>query len=171
MKATLAEKKPDVVFALLGTTRKRGAEAAKAGRNETYETIDYGLTALLIEAAKDAPSHPRVVYLSSAGVTATTSNAYLAVRHRAEELLRASGLSYAIARPSFITGPDRDESRPGERIGSVVADGALSVLGVFGATKLRDRYRSTTNVALANALVRLALDDTKSAVFESEDLR
>lgn len=161
---------PSVVFALLGTTRKRAK--ASPDPNESYETIDYGLTALLVEAAVAAGSSPRLVYLSSAGVKDDSRGAYLRARARAERAVRESGLRYTIARPSFITGSDREESRPGERAGAAVANGLLRAAGLFGARTLRDRYRSTTAPVLAAALVRLAFDAAAAdRVVESEELR
>jgi uncharacterized protein YbjT (DUF2867 family) len=168
MAATMARLEPSVVFALLGTTRKRARRSGDP--NEGYETVDYGLTRLLVDAA--AGTGARFVYLSSAGVSDRSRSAYLSARAKAEQAVRASGLPFVIARPSFITGPDRDDGRPGERVGAAVADGALAIAGIFGARKLRARYRSTSNLTLADALVRLALDpDAANSVVESEGLR
>jgi uncharacterized protein YbjT (DUF2867 family) len=168
--ARFAEVRPTVAFALLGTTKARARAAGRAGGAPAdYETVDWGLTVLLVEAARTVGA--KVVYLSSAGADARSRSAYLAVRGRVEARLRESGLPFVSARPSFITGPDRDESRPAERVGAVVADGALGLLGALGARRLRDRYRSTTNVALARALVRLGLDAGATGIVESEDLR
>lgn len=151
------------VFALLGTTRKRGKQAKqKSGADETYETIDYGLTTMLLRASERCGSNPRFVYLSSMGVGGQTQNAYLLARHRVETELRASSLSWVIARPSFITGADREESRPLERVGAVVVDGLLGVAGAFGMERVRENYRSITSTALARALVHLALDPNAS---------
>ena len=48
---------------------------------------------------------------------------------------------------------------------------AKAVAGRLGARKLQARYASTTNVRLANALVRLALDpNAENGIFESEEL-
>ena len=173
MAGTLARLAPTHVFALLGTTRARMRQAAAhAGAAESYETVDYGLTSLLLRAAVTAGTTPRFIYLSSAGVHGATRNAYLAVRWRAEQELQASGLPYVIARPNFITGPDRDERRPLERAGAAVVDVALDVAGMLGARRARDRYRSTTAPVLARALVRLGLDPTAAnRVVESEGLR
>jgi uncharacterized protein YbjT (DUF2867 family) len=169
---TLSGLAPALVFALLGTTRTRARRAAASGRDEGYQAIDYALTVLLYRAASSSVSHPRFMYLSSAGVRDTGGNAYLAARAGVERELRAGPLPYTIVRPSFITGPDRDEFRPGERIISRLADGALGLAGLLGATRLRDRYRSTSNVTLAEALVRLALDPAAAGrVVESEALR
>jgi uncharacterized protein YbjT (DUF2867 family) len=174
MTDTMLRIRPFCVFALLGTTRARMREAARSGRDpitQGYEAVDYGLTALLIEAVKEADVSPRVVYLSAAGVKGDSRSAYYKARYKAEEFLRASGLPYTIARPSIITGPDRDENRPLERAGAAVADRLLWVAAFLGAKGLKARYGSTTNVRLAEALVRLALDPhAENRILESEEL-
>jgi uncharacterized protein YbjT (DUF2867 family) len=160
--ATLARLRPAAVFALLGTTRARAAEAAAHGRDEGYEAVDYGLTALLLRAARAAAAStgvaPRVVYLSAAGVREGTRNPYLQARARVERELRESGLPWTIVRPAFITGPDRDERRPLERVGAVVTDAALDLAGALGARALRARWRSITGTELGTALARVAFD-------------
>lgn len=170
MAGTLRRLRPDAVFALLGTTRKRArAEGMEAA--EGYERVDYGLTALLIEAAAAAGARPRFVYLSSLGADRPGSNAYLEARARAEAKLRDSGLPWTIARPSFVTGPDREESRPMERLGAGATDALLAVAGLLGARRLRDRYRSRTAAELARSLVELALDPAaRDRVYESQEL-
>jgi uncharacterized protein YbjT (DUF2867 family) len=173
MTATLARRRPELVFALLGTTQARTrADRRQAGRAAGYEAIDYGLTMLLYGATLPLLPRPRFVYLSSTGVSDGANNAYLAVRARVETALREGAVPYTIARPSFITGPGRDEFRPAERLGALVVDGALMVVGWFGGGRLRDRYRSTSNRVLAEALVRLALDPAAAGrTVESEGLR
>jgi uncharacterized protein YbjT (DUF2867 family) len=158
MTQTLARVNPDVVFALLGTTRKRTKTDRKAGADSSYEAVDYGLTVLLMDALRAAELQPRFVYLSAMGAGGKGASAYMAARTKTEAALQESGLPFTIARPSFITGSDRGESRPGERIGAGAVDGLLAVAGVFGGRTLRQRYRSTTNVRLAGALVTLAFD-------------
>jgi nucleoside-diphosphate-sugar epimerase len=173
--ATFEKLSPTLVFALLGITRKGAKLEAKDGASRpTYDSVDYGLTAMLIEASRRVTPRPRFIYLSSAGLPSgePTAGSYMHARWRIEKELEASDLPYIAARPSFITGSDRDDSRPGERIGATVADRALSLAGVLGMKRLRDRYQSTTNVALANALVRLGLDESQArVVVESESLR
>ena len=172
---TFSRLRPDLVFALLGTTRARMKNAARRSadpKTQDYTTVDYGLTAMLIRAAKHCGSSPRFVYLSAAGVTPKPGSAYYRARGQAEELLRSSGLPYVIARPSFIVGPGRDDRRPGERLGAAMIDGLLDFAALLGAKRFRDRYASTTNVVLAGALVRLALDPgAANKIFESENLR
>jgi uncharacterized protein YbjT (DUF2867 family) len=174
MTETLRERAPTHVFALLGTTRARAKQASKQGRDaaaESYEAVDYGLTALLRRAAEAAGHRPRFVYLSAMGVSESTRNPYMVARVRIEAELREGALPYTIVRPSFILG-DRDAPRPGESVGAAVVDGALGVLGVLGARRFRDRYRSITGDELAAALVRLALDpDAANRVVEADELR
>ena len=174
--ATLERIKPTLVFSLLGITRKGAKAEARAtgGDHPTYDSVDYGLTAMLIDGCTQMSPHPRFIYLSSAQVPKAEPRAgsYMHARWRVEKALKQSDLPYLAARPSFITGSDRDDNRPGERIGAAVADTALAMFGALGMKRTRDRYRSTTNTALADALVRLALDSSISrCVVESEDLR
>jgi uncharacterized protein YbjT (DUF2867 family) len=172
MVQTLSTLQPTHVFSLLGTTRARRRESATRGATESYEAIDFGLTAMLIRAAVASGSKPRFVYLSSLGVREHTSNAYLAARWRAESLLHASGLPYIVARPSFITGPGRDEPRPLERVGAAVVDALASVARVAGAERLAGSMRSLTGAELAEGLVRYAFDaSVENATVGSDELQ
>lgn len=152
MRETLARLQPDAVFALLGTTRARVRAAQQRGAADSYETVDYGLSALLLRVARSAVPHARFTYLSSIGVGPAARGAYLRVRWRFEQELAASGLDYVIARPSFITGPDREERRPAERVAAVVTDVVLAAAGACGLRRVRDRYRSRSADELAGAL-------------------
>jgi len=169
--ATFQRRPPRLVFALLGTTRKR---MAREGGD--YQSIDFGLTRLAIEAAAATELARkyidfRFVYLSSIGVDPDTRNPYLKARADAEACLKSSGLPHTIARPSIILG-DRDETRPGEAIAGAVARAALGLLGALGARRLRDTYTSTTAPVLAEALVRLSLNPAWAGkVAEGADLR
>lgn len=155
------------VFCLIGTTRKQASKEGIEG--DIYERIDFGLTSMLVEAAADQASPPRFVYLSSIGAKTNASSNYLKARGKAEAKLAAAGLSYIIARPSFITGSDRDELRPAERIGAAVADGALSLAGLLGGGKLKRKYQSTSAGELAKRLVDYGLG-SDSGAFEGSDL-
>ncbi len=160
----LAALKPDVVFALLGTTRKR----AKAGDGD-YEAIDWGLSVMLLEAAQ-ASGAPRFVYLGAAGTGPRVKGAYMRVRWRMEERLRASGLPWTSVRPSFIIG-DRDRQRPMEHLGAGASDLALGLVGLLGGRKLRAQYRSIAAEQLGYALVRTGLDPAfASRIVEGADL-
>lgn len=169
MAETLRRQGVTLVFGCIGTTRKRKSRSAQP-QAETYQAIDFGLTCILIDAAKAAGGVQRLVYLSSAGTSARAAGAYLQARWQAEEALRHSGLPFTIARPSMIVG-DREEARPAERALASVADGALRLLGALGARQTSERYRSTDDKTLAAALLRCALDPNAAGqVIESEHL-
>lgn len=166
----LARLRPTLVFALLGTTRARARREGR-GAVEAYETIDYGMTMMLRDAAEASGCRPRFVYVSMAALPQSSRNPYVDVRIRVERALREGTLPYTIARPAIITG-GRDEPRLGEAIGASVIDGALAVAGLLGARRLRDRYRSMTNVELARGLVRVAMDPAcENQVVEGDALR
>lgn len=170
MAHTLTELRPTHVFALLGTTRARAAAAARAGGPAAdYQTVDYGLSVQLLRAAAASGTRPRFVYLSAVGAGGASRNPYLDARNRVEAQVRASGLPYLVVRPSFITGPDRDEPRPVERVAATVTDLGTRLLAVLGASRLRARYRPHTGDELARSIVRLALLN-HDGVVEAEDL-
>lgn len=171
IREALTRRQPTLVFSLLGTTARRArGEGMKA--EEAYERVDYGLSKLLLDACLGLVPLPRFVYLSSLGADGAMRNPYLEARARVEADIRRSGLPFVIARPSFITGPDRDEDRPLEQIGAKVGDALLGVAGALGARRLRDRYASTDGKGLAQALVRLGLESSEAQVIaEGADLR
>jgi len=168
--AALRRAAPDRVFALLGTTSKR-ARGDGMSRLEAYQRIDVGLTLLLLDAVRAAGLRPRFVYLSSVGTSSRSSSMYLKTRAQVEAALRTSGVPFTVARPSFITGAQRDDERPFERAGAAMAGGLLAVAGALGARRLQARFRPTTNVGLAEALVRAAFDPAAEAkVLEGDAL-
>lgn len=170
-RATLVRLAPSLVFSLLGTTRKRSAQEGR-GALAGYEEVDYGLTKIALDAACAVDPAPRFVYLSSIGAHPDTRNPYLAARAKVEAALRASGIPCLIARPSFITGPDRDDGRLLERVGAGVGDVALGLVGALGGRRLRARYASTTNAQLARGLIRAADAASEQVVVaEGADLR
>ncbi|MDP8223558.1 MAG: NAD(P)H-binding protein [Candidatus Lernaella stagnicola] len=175
MTQTMQRVAPTVVFALLGTTRARRKAVSKAGgdpQTATYAAVDYGLSSLLLQTAQAAHIAPLFVYLSAVGADPGAKGEYYGARVKMEAELTASGLPYIIARPSFITGEDREEKRTGERVGATVANGLLHAVGAVGFGRLRDRYLSLNGPQLGRALVRLAVDeDVVNQVFETAALR
>jgi len=168
IRQTIQNIEPTHVFALLGTTRARAQRAVRRGQDESYETVDYGLTAMLLQAT----SHAKFIYLSSIGVKAGSRNAYFSVRWRIESELRASGLRYVIARPAFITGSDREDFRLMERVAATASNAAFGVAAAIGMRGLRDRFASMSGRALARALVNAALDPAcQDTVLEAGQLR
>ncbi len=167
----LKELSPDLVFALLGTTKARVNASKRVGVQESYDSVDYGLTAMLLQAALACDPRPRFVYLSAAGVSESARGAYYRARSRAEQEITRSGVAFIIARPSFISG-DRSEARPGETVGAAVADAALGLASVFGARRLARRYQSMNARQLAQGLVDAALaQGPDEVILEAEDLR
>ena len=158
---------PTEIYILVGTTRGRAKADGVDG--DIYERIDFGLTKLAVDAARESGAAPRLVYLSSIGADPAARGAYLKARGKAEACVRDSGLPWAIARPAIITG-DRDESRAGERTAAVVGDGLLAVAGLFSAS-LKQRYKSTTPDVLASALIRLGEQPDANVVADGAALR
>lgn len=168
MAETLRSVRPAVVFSLLGTTRARAKSEGRAAE-AAYEAVDYGLSVLLLRAAESCDPRPRFVYLSAIGADGGRG-AYMDARKRVEAALCESDVPWIIARPSFIIG-DRDETRPGERLGAGITDGAVALAGLLGARRLRARYRSTSNRDLAERLVALALEPgTAGRIYEGGSL-
>ena len=160
--------KPAQVYICIGTTRSKAKADSIEGN--IYEKVDYGLTKLAADAARGSEVSPRLVYLSSVGAAAKARSAYLSWRGKAEDVVKASGLPWVIARPSIITG-ERDESRVGEKAAGVIGDGLLAFVGVLGGKGLRERYRSTTPDVLASALIRLGEAPEHDRIADGADLR
>jgi nucleoside-diphosphate-sugar epimerase len=167
--ATLTALAPTHVFCTIGTTRNRAKADAISG--DIYQAVDVGLTRKLVAGAVASGAKPRLIVLSSIGASAKSASAYLKARAQAEQFAIDSGLSWAIARPSFIVGDGREDRRRLEDATAAVANGVLGALGALGAKKLRDKYRSIGPDALAAQLVRLGLDETADRVYEAGDLR
>ncbi len=160
----LARIRPTLVFALLGTTRARRQQEPDA----SWESVDYGLTHMLLEATRAHAPGAHFVYLSAIGATTRSRSRYLAARGRIEQELRASGLPHLIARPAFITGTDRDEARPAERITARTLDTLLALARLAGLASLERRFRSLTGAELGTGLVRLALAGRTGVVGPAE---
>lgn len=175
---TLAEVKPDLVYCLIGTTKKRMRADTQA--HESYETIDYGLTAMLVEATVAAATggnlKPVFVYLSASGTKDNSPFAYYQARWKAEQAVLNSGLRCVIARPGVIRG-DRDERRVMEEVAGVVGDAMLGVVAKLGGKALEERYRSTSDHELGYRLVELGLQrldqggqNVTKQIYETADL-
>ena len=163
MTETFAREQPSLIFALLGTTKAR---IKRDGAD--YMAVDFGLTAMLIDAAVAAEIEPRFVYLSAVGVGPKSVGAYYKARHLVELYLRQSELPAVIARPSFIVG-QREQARRLERLGANAADTALGLLSKLGARRLAARYQSIQGPKLAKGLVRAALEATERMVVVGAD--
>jgi len=162
---------PDRFFLLLGTTAAREKQAAASGAGEASQTtVDLGLTMLAIDAARTASPGTGLIYLSALGASAS-GNQYLRVRATIEAALAAGPNPFTVVRPSFITGPGRDEERIGERVGALAVDAFCTVLRVVGNRRRAARWASITGPALADILVGLAAQPLDRRVHELDDFR
>jgi uncharacterized protein YbjT (DUF2867 family) len=173
LRATFVALRPDVVFSLTGTTAKRAREARRSGaQGADFESVDFGLRKLLLDALKAAGVAARFVELSTVGVSPRSPSSYLRLRWRTEQLVRDSGQPFTIARPAFIVGGGRDDARTLEHAVGGALDGFAAFAGVVGFKRFGARYRSMTNVALADALVHHALEpSSEGQVLEGRALR
>ena len=155
------------VVCLVGTMRKRFA----AG--DTYESSDYRPVVQLVESAKGvASAEPRrFVLLSSLG--ARPGGGYLGWKRKAEEVVRRSGLPFAIVRPSFLDSThagsqpsDGAQRKPPPLLGAMVRlAGALP--------GLRDRsldWRPLPVEVLCSAIARILQGPAPNAVLLGRDL-
>jgi hypothetical protein len=128
--------------------------------------VDYGLTALLLRAAKASGVRPRFIYLSAAGAREGPAPTWRSARASNASWPPAASPGHA-ARPAFISGPDREEKRAGEHLMSGLLDGVLKVAG----RRARDRWASMDAPTLARGLVRLVTDPTPDRVVAADELR
>lgn len=168
LSARFRELAPKQIYILIGTTRAQAK--ADQVQGDIYESIDLGLTQLAVDAAKQAATGSRLVYLSSIGADTRARSAYLRARGKAEDLITRSGLPWAIARPSLIVG-ERDESRVGEQAAGFVGDGLLALASLVGGKQLRAKYRTTSGDVLASALIRIGESSEHDRIYDGNDLR
>ncbi|MFT5050588.1 MAG: nucleoside-diphosphate-sugar epimerase [Chlamydiales bacterium] len=167
---TLRKLRPTHVFALVGTTRARIQNDPQG--LESYDTVDYGLTHILIQACMAAGCSPRFVYLSAAGTGADAPGPYLKARWSVEEALGASRLPFTAIRSSWIIGSDRDDPRIWQERAAKVLDGLLTAAGAVGGKRLQERYRSTTVDELVDGMVHAAFNYTTICrVLEADEVR
>jgi len=165
----IREFQPECCISVLGTTKRRGR---KSGGKDSYESVDRDLTLLLHKTLLAEAPQCRLVFLSSLGTSAGKRNGYLGARARVEEALSSAALPYVIVRPSFITGPDREESRPLERIFALISDAGLSIAGSLGATRMKEKFASTDASGLARALLSACVDpNLERQILEGSALR
>jgi uncharacterized protein YbjT (DUF2867 family) len=167
----LEEAPPDRIFLALGTTAARAKVAAAAGAPDASQSaVDLGLTMMALSAARTASPEAGLVYLSALGASAT-GNEYLRVRATVEAALVSGPNPFTVVRPSFITGNDRGERRPGERAGAIIGDALCAVLRLVGARRRAAKLASISGPELAKILLALATDPLDRRVHELDDFR
>ncbi|MCL4233817.1 MAG: NAD(P)H-binding protein [Deltaproteobacteria bacterium] len=172
--AAFRRENPAAIVIAIGTTRDRAKRVARAGgeaNTQSYASVDYGLTKMAAAAAVASGHRPRLVYLSAIGTSARSTSPYGRARWMAEEAVRGSGLPFTIVRPAFVSGADRDDSRPAERAAATFFDALSDAAGAVGFDRFGRRWRTITGAQLGRALVRVALDGAfEDRIVESEDL-
>ena len=145
----------DAVICTLGTTIKM------AGSQEVFAAVDRDLPIQVARLARQAGA-TRFALNSSLGAS-LGGNFYLRTKAEAEAGIRAIGYpNYTIVRPSLID-TVREEQRPGEWVGLVVAR-ALRPL-------IPKRYRAVPAERIARALLEGVLNEKHGErIVESEEL-
>jgi uncharacterized protein YbjT (DUF2867 family) len=162
---------PDRIFLLLGTTAAKARSAARSGATDASQSsVDLGLTMMAIDTARTASPEAGLVYLSALGASAA-GNEYLRVRATIEATLAKGPNPFSVVRPSFVTGPDRSESRPAERAAAVLVDAACAVLRAVGGRRRAAKLGSISGPALTDILVALAAAPLDCLVHELDDFR
>ncbi len=148
------------VVCLVGTMRRRFAVG------DTYESSDYQPVVDLVASAKRVPSpEPRhFVLLTAFG--ARPGGGYLGWKYKAEEVVRQSGLPFAVLRPSFLDSThagsqasDGTQRKPPPLIG-----GALRLAGALpGLRGFSDDLRTMPVEVLCRAIVRILQDRKPTA--------
>ncbi|PPQ90052.1 hypothetical protein CVT25_006292 [Psilocybe cyanescens] len=160
----LKQKKWDVVFITLGTTK------ANAGSAEAFEKIDregtsasrYVLAAAKEARSSDSSTPQRLVYLSSGGANSSSPFLYPKSKGLTEEGLASLGYSDTIIfRPGFLAGTNRADHRVVETFFGKIT-GALSYV-----TSAVEINISTLGKAMAEA-GRLGSEALPSAVHPTQ---
>jgi uncharacterized protein YbjT (DUF2867 family) len=142
----IAAVKPDVAISCLGTTMRT------AGSKEAFRAVDFELVVAVAKAARIAGAR-QMIAVSSVGASAKGSNFYLKTKGEAEDAMTALDFERLdLLRPGLLTGGERSDSRPGERIGILLSP--FTDLLMVGNLS---RYRSIPSAKVAQAAVTLAL--------------
>ena len=139
----IARFSPAIAISTLGTTIR------VAGSKPAFAAIDLDLVVAFARAARAAGAR-HVIMVSSVGAASASSNFYLSTKGKAEDAVRALGFDRVdILRPGLLRG-DRQESRPGERLGIL-----LSPLTDALTPRAYDKYRSIAVSDVAAAMAAL----------------
>jgi uncharacterized protein YbjT (DUF2867 family) len=155
----------DAVVCSVGTMRVR----FRAG--DTYESSDYRPVVELVESAQRSGRRPQFVLVSALG--ARRGGGYLGWKHKAEEVVRASGLPNAILRPSFLDSTHAG-SQPSDgkaRKPPPIVSGALRLLGAIPPLHgISDDLRPIPVEVLCAAIVRILRDGAPAGLLHGREL-
>ena len=146
------------VYSALGSTIK------KAGSEAAFRRVDFDYPKML--ATRAAASAGKFMLVSSVGANRASGNFYLRVKGELEETIAKMPLEAALFfRPSFLIG-DREEKRPGEAVGIVVAR-AFSI-ALFGPLR---KYRAIPAGTVAEAMVGAANSEARGVrIYHYDDM-
>ena len=156
--AHIAHIAPDILICTLGTTLRT------AGSKAAFRAVDHDLVLSCATAAKSAGAR-RCITISSVGAS-MSGNFYLRTKAEMEAGLSALNFDRVdVLRPGLLTGGNRTDVRPGERIASFISPVTdLLMLGPLA------RYASTPADRVARAILTLAGDkDTAKGTHAHEN--
>lgn len=78
----------------------------REAKGQTFEQVHVGGTRAIVQACRQQDPKMRYVHMSALGVGADKRAGYRDTKHRAEQMVRKSGLPWTIVRPGLIHGPD-----------------------------------------------------------------
>lgn len=150
---------PDVIFSALGTTIK------KAGSKDAFRKVDFEYPLRLAKLGRTAGA-TKFLLVSSVDANPKSGNFYLRVKGELEDAISTLGYSsFRIFRPSFLVG-ERQESRMGENLGVMMAQGfAFALNGPWR------KYRAISAEVVARAMIVAAGKAPGKRVYEYRDMR
>jgi uncharacterized protein YbjT (DUF2867 family) len=151
----------DAVFCAVGTTQKK-----VKGNKEAYRKVDYDIP---VNAARFAAETRCQSFhlVSSVGANSKSNNFYLGLKGEVEERVQSFAIPViSIFRPSILLG-NRDEKRPGEKIGQVAASFfAFLMMGGW------EKYRPIEASYVAKAMIKTAKELKRgTSIYEYKAIR
>jgi uncharacterized protein YbjT (DUF2867 family) len=148
----------DAVIQLIGTVRKR------FDAQTSYETVDYGTTVSLLEAAERA-GVPHFVLVSSAGAGAGVGS-YLKWKKKTEAVVERGAVPWTIVRPGIIAGDEGFLERPKLEVLGAFLNGVSNTPVNLGAAN----WRPMRVKLLARLLVEVTQEPARTDVVNGRQL-
>ncbi len=149
----------DEVFSCIGTTTKKTPD------KELYKNIDFGIPVSAAKLCKQNGIDTFIV-MSSMGANANSSIFYSRTKGEMEVTVLEQKIENTfILRPSIIGG-NRNESRRGEKVGSVL----MKILNPLIIGSLR-KYRIIDAEIIANAMIELANNKIDKQIILSDQIQ
>ena len=151
----------DAVFCAVGITQKK-----VKGDKAAYRKVDYDIPVNAARFCKDTGCK-KFLMVSAVGANPGSGNFYLKLKGETEIEVKKNGVqSVHIFRPSMLLG-EREENRPGEKIGKVI----MNVFSFALAGKF-SKYKPIQANDVAKAMIIAAkLNETGTKVYEYKDMK